>query len=465
MQASSQANTETLQELTDRLESSVITDTSPPTGEDAQVQTDFTRCSLPPPQQQEDKVPSSAKSPAVQTVEKKDIATLTEELEPSDLKPASFQTSSCQDSTPSVPAALKELPVYATNSEPKPKPSNELTRDYIPKVGMTTYTIVPQKSHDKLRYYEVALTLEAASKAPGEKLDIGSLDLNESTEQEGQTVSKEKCELRSILPRDELLTSTVTTTTTTATTTIATTSTQHTVNGSIPEPTHSSSPTTLCSSDKIFSSANPVSPAASPAEVKEMKIPPTTKPKPASFRLAQHKKTPGYYVTSAAEKSLSAGPGSGLKETRGSAEGATPLPSPPPPPPSPTFPLPPPPEQFHEEAAQATDVQSSPQQDGENVSSMRMMRQSSLPSREPSAGLSLEKLRSFAAPRPFAPPTPSRFAQAVSSAVKRSQFLSHRPNLSPTSVFPPISPITSHSSVLESKGLSELEVGSETPAD
>ncbi|XP_017280068.1 cordon-bleu protein-like 1b isoform X2 [Kryptolebias marmoratus] len=453
VQASNPANTESLQELTDGLESSATAGTLSPTGEDAQVQTDFTRFSAASPQRQEDKVPSSANSLATQTVEKKDIATLTEELEPSDLKHASFQSSSCQDSTPSVPATLKASPMYATNSEPKPKPSNELTRDYIPKVGMTTYTIVPQKSQDKLRYFEVALTLQAASKTPVEGLDIGSLDLNENTGQKGQTeISKEKCELGFNLPRDDLLTSTVTSTTTTTTTSTTTAATQHTVDGSIPTPTYSSSPTALHSPDKIFSSANPVSPPGSPAEVKEMKIPPATRPKPASFRLAQHKKTPGYYVTSAAEKSLGASPGSALKETRGSAEGPA-LP----PPPSPSFPPPPPPVQFREEAAEATNVQRSPQWDDKNVSSMRMTRQSSLPSREPSAGLSLEKLRSFAAPRPFAPPTPSRFAQAVSSAVKRSQSLPHGPKLPPSSVVPPVSPITSHSSALESDGLSKLE--------
>lgn len=441
-----QATTETLQELTDGSESSA-TSTSSPSGAGARVQTDSTSFSEPPPQQQEDDVPSSAHSLAAQTVEKKDMATLTEELEPSDLKHAPLQTAPCQDSTPSVPATLKAPPMYATNSEPKPKPSNELTRDYIPKVGMTTYTIVPQKSHEKLRYYEVALTLEAASKAP-DGLEIGSLDLNEDTGQMGD--SKEKCELGSNLPRDDLLTSTVTTTTTTATTT-----TQHTVNESIP--TYSSSPITLHSPDSVFS-ATPVSPPGSPAEVKEMKIPPATRPKPASIRLAQHKKTPGYYVTSAAEKSLGASPGSGLKETEGSAEGAA-LPSPPLL--SPPFPPPPPPVQFQKEAAEATTVLLSSQQEGKNAYS-RMTRQSSLPAREPSAGLSLEKLRSFAAPRPFAPTTPSRFAQAVSSAVKRSQSLSHRPKLPPSSAFPPVFPVTSPSSVVESEGLSKLEVGSET---
>ncbi|XP_069081349.1 cordon-bleu protein-like 1 isoform X2 [Pleurodeles waltl] len=44
--------------------------------------------------------------------------------------------------------------LYRQTTEPKPKPSNEITREYIPKIGMTTYTIVPQKSVDKLKFFE-----------------------------------------------------------------------------------------------------------------------------------------------------------------------------------------------------------------------------------------------------------------------------------------------------------------------
>ncbi|XP_049743285.1 cordon-bleu protein-like 1 isoform X4 [Elephas maximus indicus] len=43
-------------------------------------------------------------------------------------------------------SSLKNYPFYRQDSKPKPKPSNEITRDYIPKIGMTTYKIVPPKS-------------------------------------------------------------------------------------------------------------------------------------------------------------------------------------------------------------------------------------------------------------------------------------------------------------------------------
>ncbi|XP_068560206.1 cordon-bleu protein-like 1b isoform X3 [Cebidichthys violaceus] len=444
MQASLQANTVTLREQTDRLESPVATSTSRLTGEDPQVQTDFTPPPV-PPQQHMEKVPSSANAPAFESAAKKDMAAVTEEVNSPDLKHALSHTSetlSCQDSTPSAPATTKAPSIYATNSEPKPKPSNELTRDYIPKVGMTTYTIVPQKSLEKLRYFEVALTLEPPPEAPEGGLNIGSLQLEESTAPRGQTeVSKAKSELHSTIPREDLLTSTTTT--------------QDTVNGNIPESIHSSSPTSSPKTDdKISSFANGASQAGSAAEVKEMKIPPATKPKPGSFRLAQHKKTPGYYVTSAAEKNLSASPGSGQREAQRSAERAN-LPPPP-------FP---PPVQCQEETTGAANVELSPKGDDKNVALMRMTRQSSLPSKEPSIGLSLEKLRSFAAPRPYSPATPSRFAQAVSSAVRRSNSLSHGPTSPNLPVSPPFSPSSSRSSVIESEGLSELKDGENRVVD
>lgn len=437
-QTSVHTNSEPLQELSDNADSSVTSSTSHPTGEDVQVQTDSTQLPV-PSQQHTDDVPST-NLPASESVGKKNVGTLTEELESSDLQPAPSHTSdisSCQDTTPRAP----EPSMFATDCEPKPKPSNELTRDYIPKVGMTTYTVVPQKTLEKLRYFEVALTLETPPEAPIEGQNVRPQDLHESTEQRGQTeVSKEGAEPHS----EDLLTSTATSTTTT-------TATENTVNGGIPEPTHSSSPTSLHSTDELSSSVNGASQAGSPAEVKEMKIPPATKPKPTSLRLAQHKKTPGYYVTSAAEKGLNTSPASGLKETQGSAERAA-LPPPPPPPPV----------QCQEETAGATNVQLSPEREDKNAAFTQMTRQSSLPSREPSVGLSLEKLRSFAAPRPYTPSSPSRFAQAVSSAVKRSHSLSRAPKSPPAFVLPPVSPVTSHSSVMESKGLCYLKVSSNT---
>ncbi|KAM9851287.1 cordon-bleu protein-like 1b isoform 2-T2 [Aulostomus maculatus] len=426
-QASIQTNTGTLQEQTVSLGSPAAPNISRPVGEDAQVQTDFTP--LPLPAQHMDQVPSSASAPGSESASKKDMATLTEELDPADLKhalPPTSETSSRQDSTPLATAKA----IYAIDSEPKPKPSNELTRDYIPKVGMTTYTIVPPKSLEKLRYFEVALTLESPPAAP-EGLSIDPLQLEEGTASKEQTEVSKESELNSKIPRDELLTCTTSTTTT-----------QGTVNGSISESIHPSSPTVFPKADdKISSSANGSSQADSPAAVKEMKIPPATKPKPGSFRLPKHKKTPGYYVTSAAEKGPSAIPASGHVEHQAKS---------PPPPLSP-------PVLWQDDTTEATGVKLSPKMDDKSEAIMRVTRQSSLPSKEPSGGLSLEKLRSFAAPRPFSPATPSRFAQAVSSAVRRSQSLSHGPKSPQSPVSTSVSQITKHHSAIESHGVFKFQ--------
>ncbi|XP_061735927.1 cordon-bleu protein-like 1 isoform X2 [Nerophis ophidion] len=249
---------------------------SPPSGEDAQLQTD------------------QDISPADQTANVTTSADLT-------CSQAS-EVSSCQDSTPKSPSRL----------DFEPKPSNELTRDYVPKVGMTTYTVVPPKSNEKLRYFEVALTLElppaAQSGGEGPPVNVDSVD------------------------------------------------------GCLAQSIPASPPSRLCSPQE-----------GPPGEVRATKVPPATKPKPGSFRLPKHKKPAGYYVTSAAEKT---GPVSVDRVDLPPLEGAT----------------------------AATDASGQ----------VRETRQSK------EQRLSLEKLRSFATPRPFSPRTPSRFAQAVSVAVRRS---------------------------------------------
>ncbi|XP_065787739.1 cordon-bleu protein-like 1 isoform X3 [Muntiacus reevesi] len=46
----------------------------------------------------------------------------------------------------SAASYVKSYPFYRQDYNPKPKPSNEITREYIPKIGMTTYKIVPPRS-------------------------------------------------------------------------------------------------------------------------------------------------------------------------------------------------------------------------------------------------------------------------------------------------------------------------------
>ncbi|XP_051040522.1 cordon-bleu protein-like 1 isoform X2 [Phodopus roborovskii] len=69
------------------------------------------------------------------------------------------------------PAAsyLKNFPLYRQDYSPKPKPSNEITREYIPKIGMTTYKIVPPKSLEIVKDWES----EAVGNKDAQKMDAG----------------------------------------------------------------------------------------------------------------------------------------------------------------------------------------------------------------------------------------------------------------------------------------------------
>lgn len=365
------------------------------TGEDAQNQTDFT----PLPQQQEIILSTIPPSPSLSESGKKDMATLTDDLE----------------ETLNISAPPSPAKVPSSELESKPKPSNELTRDYIPKVGMTTYTIVPQKSLDKLRYFEVALTLE--SPPPNCK------EIPEENTILQHTVAETEQSHSAELSKSDM------------------TANQGPTNGSIQEESakinRMSSTTTITTT-----TTTTVSPAGSPTEVKDIKIPPATKPKPGSFRLPQHKKTPGYYVTSAAEKSQHSA-GSGSTQRQGTPERET---------------LPPPqlpPVQSPEEPEEgATITPKSPTAEDKPIT-----RQNSA---QPSLGLSLEKLRSFAAPRPYSPSTPSKFAQAVSSAVKKSnaphspRSPTISPSFSPTRS-PKFSPVKSPSPLLGLKDKTKVD--------
>ncbi|XP_051998888.1 cordon-bleu protein-like 1b isoform X2 [Xyrauchen texanus] len=392
---------------------------------------------------------------------KRNMSTSTEELHVPRPQTPTVQPSKGPASTPTAPKASTVQ--YFADVEPKPKPSNELTREYIPKVGMTTYTIVPQKSLEKLRFFEVELTLEPRSDGSIKNVDC-------------------KPEAK-IVP-------------------------DHTINISPPPghlPQFTNGKVALNGHQSVSGKATelsqtipPVSPTvtisspSSPLEgteyiVKEKKAPPATRPKPASFRLTQRKRTPGDYVVSAAVRRASVGstssssstcssPAARPEEAAGSlqSELVTALDNfPPPPPPiqwdgeeqhaelsnvplpevqpkpkpllkgaeaSSNVPLPvvqPKPKPLLKDVEASSDgplpvVQPKPKPILKDVEASRfppyslLSKQKSL-STNPTPSLSLEKLRSFAAPKPFSATSTSRFAQAVLSAAKRSQSLSHHP--------------------------------------
>ncbi|KAK3543573.1 hypothetical protein QTP70_023904 [Hemibagrus guttatus] len=292
--------------------------------------------------------------------------------------------------SPQISSATKHGSLqYLVASEPKPKPSNELTREYIPKVGMTTYTVVPPKTLDKLRFFEVELTLESCSVPGVQEVNVESLS-QKATAAAAASPTRFECRPGSSIGLSPPISPTV------------------------ESPSNSS-----CI-----------------LQAKEKKVPPATRPKPASFRLPQNKRTPGSYVSSAVVRSMSL---SEEKEPlrspqRESFHGFM----------QETFPPPPPPIQWEEEVKSTEEQHISPPTSPSKHEKMKRTSSASSPretevfsgsahsvlSRQmslPTAGLSLEKLQSFAAPKPYSSSTPSRFAQAVTTAVKRSQSVTHNP--------------------------------------
>ncbi|KAI1899195.1 hypothetical protein AGOR_G00059230 [Albula goreensis] len=263
-------------------------------------------------------------------------------------------TLQCQSEPDSSPVSVEEAEVQTV-------PPSEPRRQYTPRPGLTTYTIVPSKSADKLKYFE------------GDELGE-------------ETVTTETS--------DHAQTDTASSTTAAA---------------EAPEADGEKS---------IALSTNGGGIQTGPTQ--EKKIPPAIKPKPGSFHILKHKRVPGEYVISAATKHVN--PISDCSENEDPATkelvGAIEELSIPPPPP---FPPPPPPPLLQKEREAPVGA---PEQDlGPQETSSPgddIIRSSA---KEQPVEMSLEKLASFAAPKPYVPVKPSRFAQTVSSAArKRAEF-------------------------------------------
>ncbi|KAG7267233.1 hypothetical protein CRUP_010662 [Coryphaenoides rupestris] len=298
-----------------------------PTGEPADHLPPLPAPAPPPPPQQlqecDDRAaftdkPSASAPPRL----KRDVA-IEKEAERPHLEPSLPHTDG-----PPVTAPLATS-LHGTDSEPRPRPANELTRDYIPKVGMTTYTIVPPKSLEKLRYFEVELTLEPPPPPPapvGPEQDTQHVvppppeGHASQTEQKAAPTPGGTTDMW--LPREHSAGPSDTTAV-----------------SAPPLPPATNSPLT---GDAILSSS-----PTNHGDVKQVKVPPMTKPKPGSFRLPQHKHSPGYYVTSAGLKKLSTLPGACYAEAPGNLERAM-LP----PPPSPPLSPPPPAEEEEEKGTE-----------------------------------------------------------------------------------------------------------------
>ncbi|XP_058888276.1 cordon-bleu protein-like 1 isoform X3 [Acipenser ruthenus] len=333
----------------------------------------------------------------------------TQDMSTKKLNPTENKCNSPQTYEETADCQTKSPVVYKRDTEPKPKPSNEATRDYIPKIGMTTYKIVPQKSLEKLKFYEVEVTLEVQDKTRNletltpltdSKAEIPQYSNVQSASDSDETWSHNTG--GTVQPNE-----------------MAAKNDYVVNNNEAAISVHNTAQVNVKEAAGTSNDGQPLSPPETHYQppplsgVKEKKTPPATRPKPGSFRLPQQKRTPGYYVTSAASKHgigcTSPGPNetpqspANEKDTTPDKTIETVEET--------SFP-PPPPIDFSE-----ISVEKVKEEGGAAVVSRPL----SYPNKG-SAGLSFLKYRSFAAPKPYPSTSPSPFALAVSSAVKRSQF-------------------------------------------
>ncbi|XP_058047537.1 cordon-bleu protein-like 1 isoform X3 [Ahaetulla prasina] len=308
----------------------------------------------------------------------------------------------------SVSSPTKTYPVYRQDSKPKPKPSNEITRDYIPKVGMTTYKIVPPKILETAKNWELdPVECQEAAVSPKNE---NSQEFG--TQTETANISKTPCQTEPDFKNEFRL--------------------QEVGRDSPPKtyPAAAHSPVSFSNAKGqemeiehpkpnqdhpipplILNSGNKRSP---PAVQEKPKI---LSPRPSSFYLQIQRRTTDHYVTSAIARSGSlSGPAQNEAKTVEAEQKVAPSDQPCSPLSKPT----PVPSQLPEETTENGC-------DEEERKAATSPVKVSHPLNSPSSQLSplhLKTLRTFVLPQPYSSPKPSPFALAVSSAVKRSQSFS-----------------------------------------
>ncbi|XP_034988603.2 cordon-bleu protein-like 1 isoform X3 [Zootoca vivipara] len=303
----------------------------------------------------------------------------------------------------------KGYPPHWQDSKPKPKPSNEITRDYIPKVGMTTYKIVPPKSLEIVKNWE---------SDPAEDREAAHLHMSpKENSQEFGTQTEMLNNSKSLSPTGPVFRHEVTL--------LGNDSLHKTYsvdNATVPLPNaegrkmevehyrpgpqHVAAPFVLSTEKK--------SPPP-PVQEKPRILSPTGKP--SNFYLQMQKRASSHYVTSAIARSNSIS--SPTQNEAKSMEPEKKLASPD----HTSFPFPRTvtvPSQLVEEktenghSEEKTEVTTPP---------VTMPKPLNSPCSQPPP-LNLKTLRTFVLPQPYSSSRPSPFALAVSSAVRRSQSFS-----------------------------------------
>ncbi|KFQ22258.1 Cordon-bleu protein-like 1, partial [Mesitornis unicolor] len=300
---------------------------------------------------------------------------------------------------------VKDYPFYRQDTKPKRRPANEITRDYIPKIGMTTYKIVPPKSLEIMKSWE--------SEIPSDFKDQEVSTFENSLKHEDSKEITVQAEIPH-LPK----------------------SVGHLQVGSQNEPAaakvllhraNSISERVVMSGAVITTESNWMETESSKQRVplmlsldntnaapetqdKSNALSPTTKP--SSFYLQMQRRASGHYVTSAIARSTVCAPHSIQNEAKITEMGKK-VSSP-----DPTSLT------LHKTSTSSLPADEEKVDDGKKIESSTSPAKSNIPSSFPScppAPLYLRTLRTFAVPKLYSSSRPSPFALAVSSAVKRSQ--------------------------------------------
>lgn len=298
----------------------------------------------------------------------------------------------------------KGHPYYRQDTKPKPRPANEITRDYIPKIGLTTYKIVPPKSVEIMKSWE--------SEIPSDRKD------QEVSASENSLKHKDSKEFLMQAESPHLPKSTSNLQVVSQNEPAAANDLLHSVN-SISEHVTSGAEITSEINRTESESAKQHVPlmlsldntnASSETQDKSNALSPTTKP--SSFYLQMQRRASGHYVTSAIARSTACAPNSIQNETKSTEMGKI-ISSP-----EPTS------LSLHKTGTSSPPADEEKVDEGKKMepstSSVKSNKLSGFPSCPP-APLNLRTLRTFGVPKPYSSSRPSPFALAVSSAVKRSQ--------------------------------------------
>ncbi|XP_066046134.1 cordon-bleu protein-like 1 isoform X2 [Chamaea fasciata] len=297
---------------------------------------------------------------------------------------------------------VKGHPFYRQDTKPKPKPANEITRDYIPKIGMTTYKIVPPKFLEMMKSWESEVlsdhkdqevsTLEGSkefivqTETPHLSKNVGPLQVgsqNEAAAANGLLQRVNSISEHAVTSGAEI-------------TAESNQTERESFKQRVPLTLNLENTSASSETQEKSNALSPLSPSM----------------KPSSFYLQMQRRASGHYVTSAVARSTGCAPNSIQNEVKNTEMGKK-ISSP----------------DLTSLALQKTSIPSLPADqekvdDGKNIESSTSPVKSNKPLSFPScppAPLNLRTLRTFAVPKPYSSSRPSPFALAVSSAVKRSQ--------------------------------------------